>query len=138
MSWERQHVRDYFTRNAWTPPNFLRGVRVAISNNVLAERTLREWLSGSDNATRESVGAMLAFIDKYPEPGPFGQWEHEVATKGKQRVHDEDRAMQALRDAVVREREERRTALLAAERAPRKPDQPWCPSARYFSASLPA
>ncbi|HEX7822874.1 MAG TPA: hypothetical protein VF463_19935 [Sphingobium sp.] len=137
MTWTRQHVRDYLDRTGWTPLQFLRGVRTAITNEVVAERTLREFLMGAERVHERAIGHMLAFVDRFPDPGLFREWEHRIAAQAKNVMVDEDRQLQARRDAVEHDRAQHRAALLAAERAPRTPSQPWCPSQRLLTVSTP-
>jgi len=110
---------DWLERTGWSIARLLRGVRIAITSDVVSEHLLRRWLGEGYEIQAHALSGLIQFVRTYPEPGDFAAFEDRVAKSSRQRTLNEEQSLAERRQEVERERQRRVAELLAAERAPR-------------------
>ncbi|MDQ4421434.1 hypothetical protein OOT33_13485 [Sphingobium sp. DEHP117] len=117
----RQNLVAWRKRSGWSLNQVASAVS-ALNDQVLNSCQISRLLEGATMQV-DFLRMVSKLIDDYRNPGSFEQWQNMIARRAKARKLDESDEILRRVEQVERERDERRRALLAAERGPRKVQQ---------------
>lgn len=106
----RRRLREWQTRNGWSFGQISRAMHVSCGSAYITEQRMGDFARRDMDMSDSHCRALTAFLDQWPDTGPFEEWRAELARLARARKLSEQDAvmMQAVaqeekRAAYVRE-----------------------------------